>query len=196
MSETRNVAILVFDEVEVLDFCGPFEVFAVAGREGAFNTYTLGAEDRSIRTRGGMEVVPEYTWADAPVADILVVPGGYGTRPLTQNAVWLEWVQDTYEQVELVLSVCTGSLILGAAGLLDGMEVTTHHRSLDELARVAPGCSVQPKRRYIDNGKIVTAAGISAGIDAALYVVSRLYGLPFAREVADYMEYEGQFIID
>ena len=195
MSEARNVAVLIFDEVEVLDFCGPFEVFAVAGRGGAFNTYTLGAEDRSIRTRGGMEVIPEYTWADAPPADILVVPGGYGTRPLVKNSAWVDWVRDAHEQAELVLSVCTGSLILGAAGLLDGIEVTTHHRALDELAQVAPYCTVASGRRYIDNGKIITAAGISAGIDAALYLVSRLHGIPFAQDVADYMEYEGKFII-
>src|SRR6185503_13813091 len=123
MMMSRNTAILIFDDVEVLDFCGPFEVFSVAGRglpEKPFNVYTVAEQDRAITARNGLSVNPDFTLLDSPPPDILLVPGGYGTRAEMHNGVLREWIKEQASRVELLLSVCTGSLILGKAGLLDG----------------------------------------------------------------------------
>ncbi len=188
----RNVAIFIFDEIEVLDFCGPFEVFVVAGRAGSFDVYTVAEHASPIRTRGGMQVIPTYTWDEAPDPHILVVPGGKGTQPLMHHHLTLEWVRATATRAEFVLSVCTGALLLAKAGLLDGLTATTHHRSLELLSESAPGADVVSDRRYVDNGKIITAAGISAGIDASLHLVERLLGREHAEETAVHMEYDWQ----
>ena len=189
---TRNVAIFIFDEIEVLDFCGPFEVFAVAGREGSFDVYTVAEHNSPICTRGGMQVIPNYNWDEAPNPHILVVPGGKGTEPLMHHPPTLERVRAAAAQAELVLSVCTGALLLAKAGLLDGLTATTHHRSLELLSESAPGTAVVSNRKYVDNGKIVTAAGISAGIDAALHIVERLLSREYAEHTAVHMEYDWQ----
>jgi len=192
MSHQRNVGILIFDDVEVLDFCGPFEVFGVTGRSAAeqpFRVYTVAAEPRPILARNALSVNPQHAFADAPRPDVLVVPGGWGTRREMHNERLVEWVRGRAVEAELVLSVCTGALILGKAGLLDGLEATTHFGAIDLLRETAPQCTVQPGTRFVDNGQIITAAGISAGIDAALHVVGRLLGTPVAEETARYMEY-------
>jgi transcriptional regulator GlxA family with amidase domain len=123
------------------------------------------------------------------MADILIIPGGRGARHEQGNLAMIKFIQTQAEQAELVLSICTGALLLGAAGLLDGLEATTHHNALGELASIATGCRVLGDRRLVDNGKIVTSAGIASGIDAALYVVQRLLGPSTAQETADHMEY-------
>ena len=187
--QTRTVAIFIFDAIEVLDFCGPYEVFTVAGRHGAFDVITVAEQAAPIATRGGMRVIPDFTWADCPAPDLLVVPGGKGAEGLVDHAPTLSWIEATNQSTELTLSVCTGSLLLGKAGLLDGLDATTHHECLDMLRDCAPHANVVSDRRYIDNGKIVTAAGVSAGIDAALYVVARLLGKPAAVETAENMAY-------
>ena len=187
----RDVGILVFDEVEVLDFAGPFEVFAVTNslnQDAVFSTYTLAESPAAIRARNGLEILPTRTLESAAPA-ILVVPGGFGTRPLLRRPALLDWIRRTAGAAELVVSVCTGSLVLGAAGLLDGLTATTHFAALDELRAIAPRAEVVGDRRFIDHGKIVTAAGISAGIDVSLHVVGRLLGPEVARRTADYMEY-------
>lgn len=192
MPKQRHVAILIFDEVEVLDFCGPFEVFAVTGRsepEPPFRVLTVAAEMRPILARNGLSVNPQATLADCPPADVLVVPGGWGTRREMHNASLVDWIRRRAAEAELVLSVCTGALILGQAGLLDGLQATTHSGAIDLLRESAPKCSVQPGKRFVDNGQIITSAGISAGIDASLHVVARLLGTPVAEETARYMEY-------
>ncbi|HVU17842.1 MAG TPA: DJ-1/PfpI family protein [Candidatus Didemnitutus sp.] len=184
--------ILVFDEVEVLDFAGPFEVFAVTdslNNQTLFQTTTIAENPGTIRARNGLKVVPEHTLESAPRPQILIVPGGFGTRPLLRRPALLEWIRQTARTAEIVASVCTGSLVLGAAGLLDGLGATTHHRAFDELRTVAPHARVEEGRRFIDNGSVVTAAGISAGIDMSLHLVSRLAGAEVARRTADYMEY-------
>jgi len=190
----RNTAILLFDDVEVLDFAGPFEVFSVTGRRRKlepFNVYTVAERLTPVLARNGLSVNPKYSLANCPRPEILVVPGGVGTRREMKNPVVLEWVSRVSKDTELTLSVCTGSLVLGAAGLLDGLAATTHFGALDELRGVAPHTEVRPSARVVDNGRVIVSAGVSAGIDMSLYVVARLLGTEVARETARYMEYEG-----
>ncbi len=196
MPETRvrNVAILIFDDVEVLDFCGPFEVFSVTGRRGPdrepFNVFTVAEKSGPVLARNGLSINPHYTLASCPHPDVLVVPGGAGTRREMHNAGLIRWVEDQAGESELVLSVCTGALLLARAGLLEGLAATTYHTALDELRAVAPNTRVTGTDRWVDSGSIVTSAGISAGIDASLYVVARLLGEERAEETARYMEYD------
>ena len=189
----KNVAILIFDEVEVLDFCGPFEVFSVAGRRSGstpFNVYTVAESGGAVAARNNLSVNPAYTFSDCPRPDILLVPGGYGTRREMQNAVLTDWVKRSAAEAELLLSVCTGALILAKAGLLDGLSATTHHGAMELLREAAPKTAVLDSERVVDNGKIILSAGISAGIDMSLYVVGRLLGEAQAEETARYMEYD------
>ncbi len=196
MPDSRNVAILIFDDVEVLDFAGPFEVFAVTGdaekRVRYFNTYTVAESPGPVITAGGLSVNPAYTLADCPPPDILLVPGGFGTRREMKNERLLAWIRETSASVELLLSVCTGALVIGAAGLLDGLKATTFHTCFDLLREAAPAAAVIEGARFVDNGKVVTSAGVSAGIDMALYVVGRLLGEEQARQSAAHMEYDWQ----
>jgi len=190
----RRVSIVIFDGVEVLDFCGPFEVFSVTGeRQGLkpFVVHTVAEEARPIIARGGLHVNPEHTFDDCPDPDILVVPGGFGTRREMNNSRMLTWLKDKAAKAELVLSVCSGALVLGKAGLLDGLTATTHHCALDELRAISPQIKIDSSRRFIDNGGVIVSAGISAGIDMSLHVVSRLLGEDQAAETAKYMEYQG-----
>ena len=192
---SRRVAILLFDDVEVLDFAGPFEVFSVAGRRAGrgdpvFLVSTVAARSGPIVARNGLTVIPHFTIADCPPAEILVVPGGYGSRALLADRELLDWVRRRDAEAELTLSVCTGALVLGAAGLLDGLEATTHQGALDELRRWAPAATVRPDARIVDNGRVILSGGISAGIDMSLHVVARLIGMEQAIETARYMEYD------
>ena len=189
----RRVAVLLFDDVEVMDFAGPFEVFAVTGQrsgEGLFEVVTVGREKRPVLARNGLSINPDFGFADAPEADILVVPGGYGTRREMHDAPTLAFVRDRAARAERVLSVCTGALVLARAGLLEGLSATTHRGALHELREHAPSTTVLDTARVVDNGRIVLSAGISAGIDAALHVVADLHGVDQAAETAAYMEYD------
>ncbi len=190
----RQVAILIFDEVEVLDFCGPFEVFGVAGArtlpEPPFQVYTVAERPGPVLARNGLSVNPAYTLADCPPPDLLLVPGGRGTRALMHNRAVTGWVAAQAARVELLLSVCTGALVLAQAGLLDGLAATTHFSALEELRAAAPRTTICPDARYVDNGRIILSAGVSAGIDMALYVVSRLLGPDAAAETARYIQYD------
>ena len=173
--------------MEVLDFCGPFEVFSVTGkRDGSdpFNVYTV-AERSPISARNSLNVNPSHTFNTCPQPDILVIPGGggrradgstFGTRKEMHNETLLAWVNQLYPKTEHVLSVCTGALILAKAGLVENIAATTHHLALDELRQVAPTAEVKANERVVDSGKLVFSGGISAGIDAALYLVAKLLG--------------------
>jgi transcriptional regulator GlxA family with amidase domain len=188
----KHVGILVFDDVEVLDFAGPFEVFAVADElsgHAAFNVFTMAPRPGVVRANNGLKVVPDYTVDDCPVPSVLVVPGGFGTRALMRNAVIMEWIHGAAGRSEVTLSICTGALLLAKAGLLDGLRVTTHHELLGMLGELAPLAVVDPGARFHDNGRVVTAAGISAGIDASLHLVGRLLGPGASEATATYMEY-------
>ena len=190
----RTVLIMIFDDVDTLDFSGPMEVFSITGQRATGPvpfTVTTVAERKMppVTTRSGLQVLPYYTYADAPQADILVVPGGLGARHERNNPNTIAFIQSQAEAAELVFSVCTGALLLGAAGLLSGLQATTHRRALEELAEVAPDCTIVRDRRYVDNGHIITSAGITAGIDTALYVVRQLLNLETAIETARHLEY-------
>lgn len=190
---SRNAAILIFPEVELLDFAGPFEVFTAASmvvkEEAPFIVYTVAASEAPIQTRYGLTVVPHYSLAACPQPDIVVVPGGRGSRAVMRDAAILEWLRAVDAQTELTTSVCTGALVLGAAGLLDGLKATTHYGSYDELAAAAPNTEVVRGVRYVDNGRIITSAGVQAGMDMALHVVARLHGEEIAHQTAHYIEY-------
>lgn len=197
----RTVAILLFNEIEVLDFAGPFEVFGVAGKrsgDAPFQVVTV-AERGPVYARNGLSINPMHLLNDHPKADIVVVPGGggihadgtpYGSRREMNNPTVLDWVRRTAETAELVLSVCTGSFILGKAGLLDGLAATTHFMAVDGMQQAAPNTDLRLSERWVDNGKIITSAGISAGIDMSLYVVGKLLGKAAADETARYMQYD------
>ncbi len=188
----KNIAILIFDDVQVLDFTGPFEVFSLTDRlcrHEAFHTFTVAESPGSVRARDGLKVVPDFTLENCPQPCALVVPGGFGTRALLKKPALLEWIRIKARHAEIVMSVCTGALVLAQTGLLDGLRVTTHHQSLDLLRELAPSATVDPSRRFHDNGKIITSAGISAGIDCALHVVARLLSHEAAAATARQMEY-------
>lgn len=188
----QNVAILVFDEVEVLDFAGPFEVFAVTDELRGYNTFnvvTVAPRPGTVRARNGLKVVPDHTCESCPSPDILIIPGGFGTRALLREPSLLEWIRVKSRHAEIVMSVCTGAFLLAKAGLLDGLRVTTHHECLDTLCELAPAAIIDPTARFHDHGKILTAAGISAGIDCSLHVVRRLLGPETAAATIRYMEY-------
>lgn len=193
----RTVGILVFDDVEALDFCGPFEVFSVArppgeSRDSArlFDVLTIAAEDRIVRCRGGLLVQPHHTTADHPPLDILVAPGGQGTRRERRNARLLDWLADQAGRAELTTSVCTGAFLLAERGLLDGRRATTHWASVDWMRQQYPAVTMLADARVIDAGTVITAAGISAGIDMSLHVVGRLHGSETAAWTARLMECE------
>lgn len=189
----KTVAILVFDDVEVLDFAGPFEVFAVADEllsHTVFNVVTVAPRTGVVRARNGLNIVPHYELEECPPPHVLIVPGGFGTRALLGNRVVIEWIQRAARTAEVAMSVCTGALLLAKAGLLDGLRVTTHHELVGALRDLAPGAIVDPSARFHDNGAVLTSAGISAGIDCSLHLVGRLLGSAAASETAAYMEYE------
>jgi transcriptional regulator GlxA family with amidase domain len=193
INQKRRVCIVVFDEVEVLDFCGPFEVFSVTGgRQGLapFEVCTVSEDGERITARGGLSVNPAYSFENCPRSDILLMPGGMGTRREMNNQGMLDWLKRNAEDAELVLSVCSGALVLAKAGLLNGLSATTHHCALDELRAIDRDIAVDGEKRFIDNGGVIVSAGISAGIDMSLHVVARLLGKHQALETAQYMEYE------
>ena len=195
--ERKCVGIVLFENVEVLDFCGPFEVFSTTRlneerrREepSPFEVLLIAEKNNSVVTTGGMKVVPDHTFESCPKLDILVVPGGGGTRKELKNQAMLNWLRNRASEVETLTSVCTGSMLLGFAGLLDGCHATTHWRSLDWMRESFPRVTVEYDKHVVEDGRIFTSAGISAGIDMALKVVGRYYGETIARATARHMEY-------
>ena len=193
----KTVAIAIFDGVEVLDFAGPFEVFAVASELHnyvPFKVVTVATEPQAITAVNSLKVLPEHTLATCPSPDILILPGGIGSRLQSQDEHFIDWVKRVHATGELVMSVCTGTRILARAGLLDDRDYTTHHEAFDEMRQLAPTGRLQPEQRFVDTDDIITSAGISAGIDCSLYVVSQILGYDAARKTADYMEYNWQDI--
>ncbi|MDH3732377.1 MAG: DJ-1/PfpI family protein [Gemmatimonadota bacterium] len=195
----RNVGILLFEDVEVLDFAGPYEVFSRTRLEpgvesrrsedsAPFDVFTVAAEPGELRVTGGLRVVPDYGFATAPVIDVLLVPGGFGTRALLEDDTVVDWIRVRAAEAERVTSVCTGALLLASAGLLANRRATTHWAALDLLADVDASIDVTGEARVVEDD-IVTSAGVSAGIDMALTVVERLHGRAVAEETARYMEY-------
>ena len=197
--ERWNVGILIFDDVEVLDFAGPFEVFSRTrlrpGTESRrsddsapFHVFTVAKTTAPIRTTGGLRVIPHCGFADAPRVDLVVVPGGWGTRALLHDAETLDWIRRAAAGARRVTSVCTGSLLLARAGLLEGRHATTHWGALDTLDALKAGVAVEREHRVVDDG-VISSAGVASGIDMAFYVVETLFGREVADETAHYIEY-------
>lgn len=198
--ERQNVGILIFDNVEVLDFAGPFEVFSRtrltpgpesrrSGDDAPFQVFTVAKSKAPVTATGGLVVVPHHDFGDAPRIDLLVVPGGFGTRPLLHDEETLDWISRTAAAARQVTSVCTGSLLLGKAGLLEGRRATTHWAALDLLESLGTGATVERELRVVDD-VVITSAGVASGIDMSFYVVERLCGREVADETARYIEYK------
>jgi len=191
---TKNVAIVIYNGVEVLDFTGPAEVFAAAshiaasGGENAFNVYTVSKTKAPIVSQGFLDVTPDYSIDDSPAPDIIVLPGG-GTDTVISDPAWMAWVKRSAADAENVLTVCTGAFIVGELGMLDGLDATTWYAAVPGLTARFPRARVHPGRRFIDNGKVITTAGVSAGIDGSLHLVARTLGRWVADRTAEYMEY-------
>lgn len=183
-SELVYAAILVFDGVQIIDYTAPYEVFGQAG----FYTYTVSPDGGPITTTMDMHVTPHFGLTDAPRPDVLLVPGGHVDDVLRDEKV-LAWIRESAVTADHVLSVCTGAFILGKAGLLDDGVATTFHSALDALADEFPAVEVVRGVRFVDNGKVVTAAGLSAGLDAAIHLVEEIQGRDAARKLAEHLEY-------
>lgn len=195
---TLNVAIYVFPEVEVLDFAGPFEVFTTASRvlkaqdparPTPFAVFTVAENGGTVRARAGLVITPDHTIRYHPPVDLLIVPGGVVTAELEKAEV-IDWIKRTAAATRLNASVCTGAFFFAKAGLLDGKRATTHWSDIDELRDTFPSVTVLDNRRWVDEGGIVTSAGISAGIDMSLHLVARLAGRELALKTARQMEYD------
>jgi transcriptional regulator GlxA family with amidase domain len=185
-AKRRNVAIVIHDGVELLNFAGPGEVFQAAGRN--FHVYTVSEKVEPITSQGFLKVTANHSVKDCPKPDIIVIPGG-NTGVLLRSKPIMDWLKASAPETEVMFSVCTGAFALGELGLLDGQDATTHHGSIDRLKKKYPKARIHADRRVVDNGKVVTAAGVSAGIDGALHVVARLCGMERAKGTARYMEY-------
>ncbi|MEW6350298.1 MAG: DJ-1/PfpI family protein [Thermodesulfobacteriota bacterium] len=195
--QRKQVGILIFNDVEVLDFCGPFEVFSTTRvdeekrREepSPFNVFLVAQTGEPVTASGGLRVLPDCALDECPSLDVLVVPGGWGTRTEMHNEPLLKWIAERSRQVALLTSVCTGALLLGHAGLLERKRATTHWRALDWMQELFPTTVVEKKLHVVEDGNLITSAGIAAGIDMALKVVSRYFGEALARATAQHMEY-------
>ncbi|HEU4387181.1 MAG TPA: DJ-1/PfpI family protein [Blastocatellia bacterium] len=183
----KTVAILIFDGVQIIDYTGPYEVFGQAG----FNVYTVAAKPDTITTSMGMKVTPAYVFENAPTPNVLVIPGG-GVTDAQEDPATINWIRERARDAEQVMSVCNGAFILAHTGLLDGLSATTFYNLIDGLAAVAPKTRIVSDQRYVDNGKIITTAGLSSGIDGSLYVVYKIRGKAAAQMVALNMEYNWQ----
>jgi transcriptional regulator GlxA family with amidase domain len=187
------IGIALFDGAEELDWAGPWEVlaaWALQWPDDGVRVFTLARSDGVVTCAKGLRVLPDETWETAPPLDVLVYPGGRGTRTELADEAVLNWVRGLLSGGTVVASVCTGSLVLAAAGLLDGRPATTHWGSLELLPTLGRDIEVRPDDRFVDTGEVITAAGVSAGIDMALHLVARLHSPERAREVRRYIQYD------
>ena len=192
-ADRRHIGILLFGEVEELDAIGPWEVLSYWIHQFPEDGYTVSCLSRSgglVRCAKGLVVQADHSYADAPPLEVLVYPGGQGTRPQLRDDAQLDWVRRQRATVSLMTSVCTGSLVYAAAGLLSGRPATTHWTELDTLAKLDPTIDVRGDQRFVDDGDVITAAGVSAGIDMALHLVARLAGADRARKVRRGIQYD------
>tara|TARA_B100000686_G_scaffold355281_1_gene471975 strand:+ start:3396 stop:4025 length:630 start_codon:yes stop_codon:yes gene_type:complete len=195
----KNVGILIFDDVEVLDFSGPFEVFSRTSiKKGTqsrldekfspFNTFTFSIDGKVITATGGMKVIPSYSVFNMPRIDIIIIPGGLGTRKLLNNEETILWIKDLPNKAAMIASVCTGSLLLAKAGLLRNKQATTHWSAIELLQSIDKSINIMKKNRIVED-TIITSAGVSSGIDMAFYIVSKFYGERVAQNTAKYIEF-------
>jgi transcriptional regulator GlxA family with amidase domain len=191
------VGILIFDDVEILDVAGPFEVFAVTRlnekqrlqQSSPFKVYLISETKKQIIAIGGLRLTPDVTIGKCPELDLLIIPGGWGTRKESKNKILLNWIGNQFTNDRLIASVCTGSSLLGKAGLLDGRDATTHWRAFDFLQESAPKARILKDVRFTLTEPIFTSAGISAGIDLSLRIVSHFFGIEVGQATARHMEY-------
>ena len=185
-----NIGIYIYNQAEVLDFSGPFEVFSVANRLAklGWNIWLVAEEESLVEARGVFQVKPHYSIQNVPELDVLIVVGGVHSDELRKTEV-INWIRKTAEKTWITGSVCTGAFLLAEAGLLDGLEVTTHWEDISDLHRNYKNLQVREGIRWIEQGKLFTAAGISAGIDMSLELVSRLASAELAERTATQMEY-------
>ncbi|WP_370981142.1 DJ-1/PfpI family protein [Agaribacterium sp. ZY112] len=188
-----NIGIFIYENAEVLDFSGPFEVFSTASRlsnpEGLFHVFLVAEENASVCARGGYNINPHYDFNNHPKIDLLIVVGGIHTEEMKKTKV-IDWVSTTSKSATIVASVCTGAFLLAKAGLLSNLKVTTHWEDIEDLRNAYPDLTVIENQRWVDQGKFVTSGGISAGIDMSLHLVSRVVDLELAEKTARQMEFE------
>ena len=187
------IGIAIFEGVEELDFVGPWEVLGMwTGQwpEDGAKVFTMAQHEGVVECAKGLRVIPDHTWKSAPPMDVLIYPGGRGTRPQVSDEEILAWLNTQAERGTLMTSVCTGSLVYAAAGLLDGRPATTHWSTLDSLSKLGKDIEVRPDDRFVDSGDVITASGVSAGIDMALHLVARLHSTERARDVRRAIQYD------
>lgn len=188
----KNVAILIFDDAEVLDFAGPFEVFSVASElnnHSLFNVFTVAETIKTVTAVNGLFINPHFDFSDAPAIDILIIAGGVGTRQAMASETTLAWIEKVHKETELTVSICSGARLLGKLGLLDNAPYCTHRGVYEHMTELVPTGKPQIEKRFVQHGKIYTSGGISAGIDLSFHIVERLCGKEVARNTAEYMEY-------
>ncbi|WP_439814430.1 DJ-1/PfpI family protein [Zavarzinia sp. CC-PAN008] len=192
-----RIGILIFDEVEELDFVGPYEVFGMTrkiremqGTADLGEVVLIGLDAQPVRAFNGLRILPDTTIAEVEALDVLLVPGGFGTRPLMGHEGLKTWLRKVAPTCTWVTSVCTGSMLLAAAGLAEGRKVTTHWSMVEEFRGLNLGCTVTEGSRFQVDGNLVSSAGVSAGIDMALWLVGQIHGIPQARATQRFMQYE------
>jgi transcriptional regulator GlxA family with amidase domain len=188
-----RIAVALFEGAEELDWAGPWEVLAAWSRQwpaDGVEVFTLARKSEQVTCAKGLRVLPDHSWETAPSFDVLVYPGGRGTRRELKDETVLDWLRGLRGKGTLMTSVCTGSLVYAAAGLLNGRPATTYWNQLDYLGELDPTVEVRRTDRFVDSGEVVTAAGVSAGIDMALHLVVRLHSEQRAREVRRYIQYD------
>ena len=193
MSKQVKVGIVMFNEVEVLDFAGPYEVFSLAskGKEKIFEVKTIGETGELISARNRLKVLPDLSFKDDRLFDILIIPGGYGAEEIEiKNPAMIEWIESQQDRVEIFASVCTGALLLAEAGILDNKKATTHWMDWNRLEKEYPKVEVVRNVKFIDEGQILTSGGISAGINMSFHIIKRLFGVKVAKDLAKRMEYD------
>ncbi len=191
-----NVGIFIFENVEVLDFAGPYEVFTTASRVNQcnsqpelFTVFTIARTGATVQARAGLKVYTDYHFGNHPPIDLLIIPGGVVTQELDEPEV-IQWIQSIAAKTQLTASVCTGAFLLAQAGLLEGKSATTHWEDLDDLRTMFGSIEVVEGKRWVDEGVVITSAGISAGIDMSLHLVDRLAGRDLALKTARQMEFD------
>jgi len=188
----NNVGIFLFNDIELLDFAGPYEVFSVTSElneHQLFKVFTISSDGAEIKSVNGLRVVPDFSFADHPPIDILVIPGGVGTRAEINKPEVLKWINKTCKNSQITMSVCSGARILGILGFLDHLESITHHEVVEHLKEIAPNTIINQSKRFTDNKNIMTSGGISAGIDLSLHIINKIHGEAIVNKTIRYMEY-------
>ncbi len=188
----KNVGIFIFDQVEVLDFAGPFEVFSVTDELNdfsLFNVFTFAETHDPILTVNNLSVNPKYSLESTPNIDLLIIPGGFGARALVKNQALMKTLKSYAKKADLIMSVCSGSMVLASLGYLDNAPYCTHHQVYDDMASIVPSGIPKKELRYVSHNNIYSSGGISAGIDLSFHLVEKLHGSDVVENTASYMEY-------